>query len=215
MSSTHSSRRNSDLVLKSTVGELVAERSGHRWCLFINRDGVINRRIVDDYVRSWEDFEWLPGAKTALKVLRAWAPYLVVVTNQQGVGKQLMDADDVATIHDHVRGELAGLGVTIDAFQVCPHLAASGCSCRKPKPGLVLDWLDQHPDSDPLLAAMVGDTLSDLELANNVAAVTGGCAGIEIGGSAGGSACVSADMSFETLRDFAVAVDRERREQGS
>lgn len=77
----------------AAIRKMVAERAGHQWCLFLDRDGVINRQVVGDYVRNWRQFEWLPGAARALKKLRAWAPYIVVVTNQQGVGAGLMSAE--------------------------------------------------------------------------------------------------------------------------
>jgi histidinol-phosphate phosphatase family protein len=137
---------------------------------------------------------------------------LVVVTNQQGIGKGLMSTDDVAAIHHHLQAELAADGVSLDAFQVCPHLESAGCACRKPKPDLVLDWLRRHPRTEPSLSIMAGDSQSDLELARNVAAATGGCASIQIGRrtSRGGVA----DASFDSLWDFAVAVARAQEEQG-
>ena len=214
MSNTRSSHLGSkDSAHYAAVLKLVVERVGRDWCLFLDRDGVMNRQIVDDYVRRWREFEWLPRAPLALKKLRAWAPHLVVVTNQQGIGKGLMSADDVATIHHRLRAELAVNGVWIDAFQVCPHLEPAGCTCRKPRPGLVLDWLGQHPASEPSLSIMVGDSQSDLELAHNVAATAGGCSSIQIGARTNRGAV--ADASFDSLWDFAVVVERAREEQRS
>jgi histidinol-phosphate phosphatase family protein len=213
MSNTRSSRLGSSRSAHHiAVREIVAERAGHEWCLFLDRDGVLNRQVVGDYVRSWRDFEWLPGAPRALKKLREWTPHLVIVTNQQGVGKGLMSSDDLAAIHEDLQAELAADGVPIDAFQVCPHLESAACACRKPRPGLVLDWLEQHPGVAPALSIMVGDSQSDVELAHNVAAVTGGCASIQIGGRAtiGGVA----DATFDSLWHFAVEVGHVRREQG-
>ena len=211
MSNTHSSRRgNSRSSNYPTIRKLIVERVGHEWSLFLDRDGVMNRQIVGDYVRRQRDFEWLPQAASALKTLGEWAPHLVVVTNQQGIGKGLMSADDVATIHHHLRAELAADGVSIDAFQVCPHLESAGCACRKPRPGLVLDWLGEHPATESTLSIIVGDSQSDLELAHNVAIAVGGCASIHIGGCAQGG--VTADASFDSLWDFAVAVGDALRE---
>jgi histidinol-phosphate phosphatase family protein len=195
------------------VRQLVAERADRTWCLFVDRDGVVNRRIVDDYVRSWADFEWMPKAQDALKTLRAWAPHVVVVTNQQGIGKGLMSIDDVAEIHEHVQADLAPAGVTLDGFQVCPHLESLQCSCRKPRPGLVLDWLTKHPTVEPSLSVMVGDSPSDMELAHNVASAVGGCVSIGIGGHASDNGF--ADASFESLWAFAVTVGNAREELDS
>ncbi len=204
MSNTHSSLPPARSANHSALRQIVEERLGREWCLFLDRDGVLNRQIVGDYVRSWRDFEWLPGVRRALVQLREWAPHLVVVTKQQGVGKGLMGADDLAAIHRHLQADLTEEGVVLDAFQVCPHLEAADCPCRKPRPGLVLDWLANHPGCRPSLSVMVGDSRSDLELAHNVAAVSGGCASIQVGehANAGGIA----DASFDSLWDFAVAV---------
>jgi histidinol-phosphate phosphatase family protein len=213
MSNTRSSPLISrDAVRHAVVRDLVIDRAGREWCLFLDRDGVINRKIDGDYVRRWQDFEWLPRAPLALKILREYAPNLVVVTNQQGIGKGFMSSEDVAVIHHHLQAELATDGVQIDAFQVCPHLKSAGCACRKPEPGLVLDWLGRHPQAEPALSIMVGDSQSDLELAHNVAASSGGCASIQIG--VANYRGTVADASFDSLWDFAVAVARAREEQG-
>ncbi len=202
---------NTESVDPSTsVRRIVAERADREWTLFLDRDGVINRRIVDDYVRDREQFEWLPGAQEAVRILRRWAPKLVVVTNQQGVGKGLMDLSDVADIHSRVADELAVDGVVIDAFQVCPHLSSQRCACRKPQPGLVVDWLVENPESEASLSVVVGDKASDLELARNVAATTGGCVAVHITGDGPEG---DADVCFATLVDFALEVARARKEE--
>lgn len=172
--------------------------------MFIDRDGVINRQIVGGYVRSWGDFEWLPGAVPALSALLGWAPYVVVATNQQGIGKGLMSSDDVSEIHRRIRAQTVRNGLAINAFQVCPHLESDHCSCRKPSPGLLLDWLRHRPEVDPALSVMVGDSASDLELAHNLAAVTGGCASVHIGLLE--DLDDAADGSFNSLQEFTFAV---------
>lgn len=187
----------------ATVRALVEERAGREWCLFLDRDGVLNRRIVGDYVRDWSQFDWLPGALGAVGILSRWAPHVVVVTNQQGVGKGLMTDHDVAVIHQRMQGDVAGVARAFDAFQVCPHLATVGCECRKPRPGLVLDWLADNPGCDPRLSLIVGDCVSDLNLARNVAASVGECAAVHI---TSGAEAGKADLSAASLWDFAVEV---------
>lgn len=213
MLSTHSSRMSTDTdasITRAAVRDLIAERSGREWCLFLDRDGVINRRIAGDYVRDWQQFEWLPGAQAAVRILRQWAPHLVVVTNQQGVGKGLMSLDDVGAIHARMADELAEGGTSVDAFQVCPHLASEGCMCRKPHPGMVVDWLGGHPDNESMLSVVVGDSASDLELARNVAVITGGCVAVHI---TNGGAQGDADLCFASLLDFAAEVAHAREEE--
>ena len=195
----------------AAVRRLVQERKSRNWCLFLDRDGVLNRRVVGDYVRDREQFEWLPNASLAVAELRDWAPYLVVVTNQQGVGKGFMGMDDVASIHEQLQRDLTGTNLgAIDSFLVCPHLAGAGCCCRKPKAGLVLRWLDRHPRSEPSLCVVVGDSRSDMELASNVAAATGGCGRIYIGDGDGDGGTGDADACFTSLWEFACAVKEAR-----
>lgn len=209
MSSTHSSRLSSNgSPQDDSIRQLIVGRAGTDWVLFLDRDGVINRQIIGDYVRAWDDFEWLPLAKRALQLLSEWAPRLVIVTNQQGIGKGLMRIDDVDAIHDNLRSELSSEGVDIDAILVCPHLESTRCLCRKPQPGLVLEWLQGHPAVERALSIMVGDSQSDIDLAHHVASETGGCAGIRIGPRAAEGR--AADATFDSLWDFANAVKRNR-----
>ena len=205
-SNTRSSHPTSSVSLPPLIQQVVAERAGNECCLFLDRDGVINRQVVGDYVRSWEDFDWLPRAALAITELAEWAPHIAVVTNQQGIGKGLMTADDVATIHKNIQSELGAYGVTVDSFLVCPHLASAVCNCRKPSPGLALEWLAKHLNVDPAMSVMAGDSPSDLEMARNVAAATGGCVGIHIGH--GRHALDPA--SYESLWDFATAIEHVR-----
>jgi histidinol phosphatase-like enzyme len=209
MSNTYSSRISSKD--RNPLRALVADRAGSEWCLFLDRDGVINSQVVGDYVRNWKQFQWLPNVAPAMRKLRDWAPHIVVVTNQQGIGKGLMTADDVHEIHRRLMAELAAEGVQLDAVRVCPHLESTSCPCRKPSPGLALEWLGQSPGSQPELSIVAGDSRSDLELARNVAIATGGCASIQIGTADLGGV---ADVSFDSLWDFALAVDHTRKEQG-
>lgn len=172
-----------------------------RWCLFIDRDGVINRRILGGYVRTWEQFEFEPGALGALAALADWAPRIVVVTNQQGVGKGLMTGADLEEIHRRMCREIEEAGGRIDDVRVCPHLADDECECRKPAPGMAQDYLLAHPEIDGALSIMVGDTDSDIEMGRRLAAVTGGTTTVRIDEVED----PLADLTFPNLAAFAAA----------
>ena len=186
------------------VAALARERAGAQWCLFLDRDGVINRRIPDDYVRSRDQWEFLPGVLDALRLLAGWAPSIVVVTNQRGVGRGLVSPAELQGIHDDLIASAAAAGGRIDEILVCPHLDTDHCPCRKPRPGLALSWLDGHPTVDASLSIMVGDSPSDLAMAENLAAVTGGCTAVLIGSDADDAS--RADLRFPTLLDLATEV---------
>lgn len=181
---------------------MMQARAGRSWALFLDRDGVINTRTMGGYVRTWDEFAFEPGALKALEILALWAPNVVVVTNQQGVGKAMMTEDDLSDIHVRMRAAVAAAGGRIDAVQCCSHLAGDECNCRKPNPGMATEYLAHHPEVDGSLSVMVGDTDSDMEMGRRLAAATGGCITVRIDADQD----PRADLSYSSLADFAMAV---------
>ncbi|BDI21620.1 HAD-IIIA family hydrolase [Herbiconiux sp. L3-i23] len=186
----------------SRIEAAVRDRDGKAWCLFIDRDGVINTRIMDGYVRSWEEFDFEPGALEAIASLSSWAPRVVIVTNQQGIGKGVMTMAQLAAIHDRMLESITAAGGRIDEVRFCPHLARVGCDCRKPNPGMALSYLAAHDELDQSLSVMVGDTDSDMEMARRLALATGGAISVRIDTTED----LSADATFASLSEFAGAV---------
>lgn len=188
----------------SDVCDLVAERVGLEWCLFLDRDGVLNRRVVGDYVRSWSDFELLPGVEAALRTLTRWAPHTVVITNQQGVGKGLMSPEQLESIHARFLERVAAADARIESVLSCMHREDEACACRKPRPGLALTWLREHPSVAAARSVMVGDAASDVAMAHNLAEITGGCTALMVGDAV---TDVRPDARFDSLADLAAHVD--------
>ncbi len=127
--------------------------------LFLDRDGVIieNR---DNYVLSWADVEFLPGALEALASLRD-APYrIVIVTNQSPIGRGLV-ARRRLTRSERVIAQIEAAGGRIDAAYICPHAPEDACRCRKPQPGM-LRRAAADLDIDLNRSIMVGDALTDV-----------------------------------------------------
>ena len=133
-----------------------------RPAVFLDRDGVINRRLPGDYVRSWDQFRFLPGARAGLRLLREAGYLLVVITNQRGIGRGLMSEADLAEVHRRLQVELVRVGAGVDAIFHCPHDLSANCGCRKPKPGMLSRALERLP-IDTARSWVVGDSLSDLE----------------------------------------------------
>lgn len=143
--------------------------------LFLDRDGVINRRIVDDYVRSWEDFVFLPDIFEVLPAVHAAGLPAVVVTNQRGIARGLMSEQELADIHERMQRELMErTGHRFDAIYHCPHDRGEGCDCRKPLPGMLLQAARDNP-IDLAASWMIGDTESDVE-----AGIAAGCSTVLI-----------------------------------
>lgn len=135
------------------------------WTLFLDRDGVLNTRIVDDYVRTWADWQWEEGALEALAALRKRFGRLVVVTNQRGIARGLYTERDLQGIHRQMLAEAKAAGGAIDAVYHCPHDRDAGCDCRKPRPGMILRAASELKGIDLRRSLLVGDSLSDMEAA--------------------------------------------------
>ncbi|MCB0638642.1 MAG: HAD-IIIA family hydrolase [Lewinella sp.] len=132
--------------------------------LFLDRDGVINRRLPGDYVREPAQFDFLPGVLAVWPRLNALFQRIIIITNQQGIGKGLMTETDLRWVHAYLRAEVAAAGGRLDGIYTCPHLRAAACACRKPKDGLVRQAMADFPDIQLAGAVLAGDSLSDLRL---------------------------------------------------
>ena len=133
------------------------------WTLFLDRDGVINERINGDYVKTLQQFRFLPGAGESIAKLSAIFCRIIVVTNQQGVGKGLLKESDLNLIHNLMRLDVVKLGGKIDAVYFAPYLAAENHPWRKPGTGMALQAKADFPEIDFHKSVMVGDSLSDME----------------------------------------------------
>ena len=129
--------------------------------LFLDRDGVLNRRIIDDYVTCRDECDLLPGVASSLRALQDAGFRLVVVTNQRGIAVGRMTHAAVDDVHAYLNERLADQGAAIDAFYVCPHDRHVGCPCRKPAPGL-LDQAHQDQPADWGASFLIGDSDSDI-----------------------------------------------------
>jgi rfaE bifunctional protein nucleotidyltransferase chain/domain len=140
-----------------------------RKAIFLDRDGVIN--LDRAYVHRWDEFEFVPGAVSALRLLKQAGYALVVVTNQSGIARGFYTEQHYQVLTQEMKKALADAGAAVDAVYHCPHhpegIVAElsfDCDCRKPAPGMILraaqDLSLSLPDS-----LMIGDKSSDIEAA--------------------------------------------------
>lgn len=134
---------------------------------FLDRDGVINYRIEDGYVTKPDEFHFLPGAIEALKSIAEIFRFVIIVTNQQGIGKQLMSVEELHIVHSYMKTVIEKEGGRIDAIYFCPHRADEHCKCRKPNIGMFHQAIIDFPEINPELSVMVGDTINDLKFGKN------------------------------------------------
>lgn len=137
------------------------------WTLFLDRDGVINVRLVDDYVKNINEFEFLPGVMEAFKIFSEKFHKIIIVTNQQGVGKGLMTIGDVNAVHDFMIKNIENQKGRVDAIYICPQLKSEPDNFRKPSPKMALMAKADFHEIDFSKSIMLGDSSSDIEFGKN------------------------------------------------
>ncbi|MCL2027716.1 MAG: HAD-IIIA family hydrolase [Bacteroidales bacterium] len=131
--------------------------------LFLDRDGVINKRLVDDYVKVVDEFVFEDGVLEAIEKLSKCFERLIIVTNQQGVGRKMMSEKTLHEIHDYMKNEVKKAGGKIDAVYFCPDLVHSKSLFRKPNIGMGLLAKREFPEIRFKQSVMVGDSISDMK----------------------------------------------------
>ncbi|MHA6247252.1 D-glycero-alpha-D-manno-heptose-1,7-bisphosphate 7-phosphatase [Pontibacter sp. CAU 1760] len=133
-------------------------------CVFLDRDGVLNRER-GDYTYKLDEFEVLPGVPEALRLLKENGYLLIVITNQAGIAKGRYLRSDVLACHQKLQD---ACGQLIDAIYYAPgHPSFSESLSRKPD-SLMLERAVAKFNIDPVASWMVGDSLRDLEAAAKV-----------------------------------------------
>ena len=142
------------------------------WSLFLDRDGVINTRIADDYVVRLEQFSFIPGVLDAFRHMSVFFSRIVVVSNQQGIGKGLMTETTLNVLHKHMISEVEHAGGRIDKVYFCPDLRESRSFMRKPIVGMGLLARKDFPDIRWANSIMVGDSISDMRFGKRLGMLT-------------------------------------------
>ncbi|MFC1491333.1 D-glycero-alpha-D-manno-heptose-1,7-bisphosphate 7-phosphatase [Nitrospinota bacterium] len=141
-----------------------------RRCVFLDRDGVLNRAVVQSGTpyppAGLDELEILPGVAEACASLREAGFLLVVVTNQPDVARGSQSRDVVEAINGYL-----GKRLPIDDFRVCYHDDSDECACRKPKPGMLVGAAEDL-GIDLSSSFMVGDRLKDIEAGNRAGCKT-------------------------------------------
>ena len=131
--------------------------------IFLDRDGIINKKAPKaEYVKSWDEFEFIPGSIEAITLLAQHDYKIFIITNQAGIARGTMTDQDLREIHSNLERELKKHNVKIEGIYYCPHGWNDGCECRKPKPGMLFQAAREH-DLDLSKSTFIGDDERDLQ----------------------------------------------------
>jgi len=169
----------------------------------LDRDGVINYDS-DEYIKSEREWHPLPGSLEAIARLTAAGYRVVVISNQSGVGRGLLDLATLAKIHRKMTADIEAHGGRLAGIYYCPHTPDEGCDCRKPKAGLLYRMQSDMGLGSLENVPLIGDKESDLELARVV-----GARGILVRTGKGARTLATLDgyPDVESYADLAAAVD--------
>ena len=130
--------------------------------LFLDRDGVINKKLERRYVTNFDEFVFVKNSDIAIRKLHKIFKRILVVTNQQGIGKGIMTEDDLNLLHLQMQRKLSVDFDLIDKIYFCPCLEVDNCNCRKPKTGMLENAKLDFPDMKIEDSFLVGDSDSDI-----------------------------------------------------
>ncbi|WP_152972084.1 D-glycero-beta-D-manno-heptose 1,7-bisphosphate 7-phosphatase [Desulfatitalea tepidiphila] len=128
--------------------------------IFLDRDGVINRDSPD-YIKTWDEFQFLPGSLEALRLLSQAGFRLIVITNQSIIGRGMVPLRVLEETHRKLKAAVSATGGDILDIFYCPHRPDEACDCRKPAPGLIQQACRRY-GIDPVDSVMIGDSVKDM-----------------------------------------------------
>jgi imidazoleglycerol-phosphate dehydratase/histidinol-phosphatase len=174
--------------------------------LFIDRDGTIIEEPPDEQVDSLHKLRLLPGVIPALLELQRAGYRLVLVSNQDGLGTESFPDQSFREPHDFLRTLLGSQGIAFDAEFFCPHFPADGCDCRKPRTGLLTEFLAERT-LDRRRSFVIGDRDTDMQLAANL-----GLEGLRVRADGGDGATWAAIVERLCRPDRRARVERRTKE---
>lgn len=139
--------------------------------LFLDRDGVINVERPGDYVKNISEFVFEKDSLKAIAILSQAFEYIFVVTNQRGVGRNIMSLSDLEAVHRYMLQEIEKAGGSITRIYFCTDLDSAAIN-RKPNVGMAFQIQRDHPVVDFTKSIMVGNSKSDIEFGNKLGMLT-------------------------------------------
>ena len=169
------------------------------WTLFLDRDGVINERMPNDYIKKWDDFSFETGSLKALEKLSNVFGRILIVTNQAGVGKGLMSEKDLKEVHRMMMKTIDLLDGRVDKiYAATDHPDQDKSKMRKPHTGMAMAAKKDFPEIDFEKSVIVGDSLTDMEFGKILGMKT-----VFVEGKGEDHKNVQPDLVVASLKEFA------------
>lgn len=132
------------------------------WTLFLDRDGVINHDNPGGYITTADEFRFTDGAPELFKKLTSVLGRIVVVTNQRGVGRGIIQYDDLIAMNTKMLRGIQQAGGAVDKIYFCTDIDNHAFG-RKPNPGMAVQAVKDFPDIDVNKSIIIGNSLSDMK----------------------------------------------------
>jgi D-glycero-alpha-D-manno-heptose 1-phosphate guanylyltransferase len=172
------------------------------WTIFIDRDGVINHEKKDEYILNWREFQFYDGVKEAIKKISDKFGKVIVISNQRGVGKELMTEVHLNGIHHHMQKQIETAGGRIDKIYYCTSTDIKDPN-RKPNPGMAFQAKKDFPSIDFSKTIMVGNNPGDMLFGRNAGIYT---VFVKTTNPDHPLPYPDIDLAFDSLVDFAKAL---------
>lgn len=139
--------------------------------IFLDRDGVINMERPDDYVKNPSEFIFIDGALEAISLLSKKFDNIFIITNQRGIGRGIMNTDDLNDIHDYMLSEIRKNGGDISQIYFCADVKSTSIN-RKPNTGMAFRVIEDYPSVIFSESIMIGNSRSDIEFGKKLGMYT-------------------------------------------
>lgn len=146
-----------------TYAKFLELKSQHpKKIIFVDRDGVINEDLIGDYIKTWNNFRFIPGSIEALKKMSDKGYEIIIISNQAGIGDGVYAESALNDITNKMLHQLKEHQIQIKGIYYCLHGKDAGCECRKPKTGLFLQAA-RDVQFNPSETYFIGDKATDVE----------------------------------------------------
>ncbi|MCT4581221.1 MAG: HAD-IIIA family hydrolase [Flavobacteriales bacterium] len=153
------------MIIEQLISDWKINKS---WTLFLDRDGVINYETIGNYITKVDDFIFIDGVKETIAKLSNIFNRIIIVTNQQGIGKKLMTESDLNRIHQYMINEIKKNNGRIDGIYHSPYLSSENNIMQKPRVGMGLKAQEDFPEINFSKSVMIGNSERDIIFGNKL-----------------------------------------------